>query len=191
MNPTTQVTAASGAFRRAGVKETTVLLFLAWLVPFLVHLLPWQGSVPLGAHLLPMFWTAFVAVYLFGLGTGLLVALFAPVLNLVLTGLPQLGWLSVLAFELVVFSVFAWWTVRRTPRLWLIAPMGYVVARVLSGALQLLLAGGRDLLDLQHLFVGSLRQGLPGLAVLAAVNFALVRLYPKSARGDGDDAAAV
>lgn len=168
-----------------------MLLGLAWLMPFLVHLLPWGRPVPLGAHLLPMFWTAFAAVYLFGLRTGLLVALFAPGLNLALTGLPALGWLSLLAFELVVFSLFGWWTVRRTPRLWLIAPIGYLVARAASAGLQVLLAGGRNLEEVPQLYVASMRNGLPGLAVLAAVNFALVRLYPKAACAGGDDAAAV
>ena len=49
--------------RKAGLRETAALLFVAWLVPFAVHLVPWSGDRPLGAYLLPMFWTAFVAVY--------------------------------------------------------------------------------------------------------------------------------
>src|SRR4051812_38931439 len=87
MNATAS-TVSTGFFRRAGIGETVVLLALAWLIPFAVHLVPWSGLRPLGAYLLPMFWTAFVALYFFGPGLGLMVGLFAPVLNLLVTGLP-------------------------------------------------------------------------------------------------------
>ncbi len=43
-------------------RETAILMLVAWLVPFLVHLVPWAGPRPLGVYLLPAFWTAFVAV---------------------------------------------------------------------------------------------------------------------------------
>ncbi|MFI5357908.1 MAG: hypothetical protein ACHQ4G_11295 [Opitutales bacterium] len=174
-------------FRPAGFKETAVLLALAWLIPFAVHLLPWGGATPLGAHLLPMFWAAFAAVYLFGLRAGLLTGLFAPIVNLAVTGLPALGWLSLLSFELVVFVALAWWSVRRVPWLWLIAPFGYLVARVGSAGVQTLLPGGAGAMS--GLLFNSLRAGWPGLVVLAALNFALVRLYPKD--GSGHDAPGV
>ena len=73
---------AAPAFKKAGLRETAVLLALAWLVPFAIHLVPWSGGRPLGAYLLPVFWTMLVAVYFYGPVSGLLVGLFAPVLNL-------------------------------------------------------------------------------------------------------------
>ncbi len=179
MNSSVQTAPNAMIFKRAGVRETAVLLVVAWLIPFVVHLLPWSGPKPLGAHLLPMFWTAFVATYLHGLRMGLLVGLFAPALNLMLTGLPALRWLSVLGFELVVFALFAWWTVRRRPTWWLIAPVAYLVAKSSATLLQLGLALFGDLGALGGFFFQSLRNGLPGLVVLAAVNFALIRFYPK------------
>lgn len=178
-------------FKRAGLRETVVLLAVAWLVPLVVHLLPWAGTRPLGAHLLPMFWTAFVAVYLHGLRVGLLVALFAPALNLALTGLPALRWLSVLSFELVVFALFVWWAVRRRPAFWFIAPVGYVVAKLASSGLQSLVALFGDLGSPGAFLLGSLGNALPGLAVLAIVNFALLKLYPKPIVGVRDDSAGV
>ena len=42
----------------------------------MVHLIPWTGARPIGAYLLPMFWTAFVATYLFGSRIGALVGVF-------------------------------------------------------------------------------------------------------------------
>jgi len=176
-----------GWFKRAGVKETAVLMAAAWLVPFAIHLLPWSGDRPLGAHLLPMFWASFVAVYLYGARIGLLVGLFSPIVNLVVTGMPALRWLSVLGFELVIFVLFAWWTVRRTPKIWLIAPMAYVVAKVCSTFVHLLLAPFGSLGEPGSFFIGSLRTGLLGLAALAAVNYALILLYPKpDGRGSHD-----
>jgi hypothetical protein len=63
------------------LKETTVLLALAWLIPLAIHLVPWSGARPLGAYLLPMFWATFVAVYFFGAGLGVVVGLLGGVIG--------------------------------------------------------------------------------------------------------------
>lgn len=191
MGMTTAVTPDRFLSKRATLRGTAGLLAVAWLVPFVVHLLPWSGPRPLGAHLLPMFWTAFAAVYLHGLRVGLLVGLFAPALNLALTGLPALRWLSVLSFELVVFALFAWWAVRHRPALWFIAPAGYLAAKLASTGLQTLLALFGDLGAPGAFLLGSLRNALPGLAVLAIINFALLKFYPKPILGARDDTTGV
>lgn len=184
----TMITAASvvpaaGIFKRPSVRETTVLLALAWLVPFLIHLVPWAGARPLGVYLLPAFWTAFVAVYLYGLGIGLLVALFAPALNLVLTGLPALAWLAMMSWELTVFVLLTWWAVRKFPGWWVIAPAGYIGAKLSATLLQMAL-GNTNHAGLAGL-ASSFRNGLAGLAMLAAVNFALTKLYAKRPEATG------
>ena len=179
----------SVVFKRATVRETAVLLALAWLVPFLVHLVPWTGARPLGAHLLPMFWAAFAAVYLFGLRTGLLVGLFAPALNLALTGLPALSRLALLSFEITVFVALVWWLVRRGRTTWYLAPLGYVAAKLASALL--LVAAGGVASSLWTALPASLLAALPGLAVLAGVTVLLARLYPRSAGTRADDAPGV
>jgi hypothetical protein len=158
---TSRVAAVSGVgiFKRATFRETTVLLAVAWLVPFMVHLLPWSGDRPLGALLLPMFWTGFVAVYLYGLRVGLLVGLFAPALNLALTGLPALSRLAIMSFEITVFVTFAWWLVRRKSAGFWVAPLGYLVARLAAALLQILT--GTAALD--H-WVGAARLAPGGMA---------------------------
>jgi uncharacterized membrane protein len=186
-----QTVSVTSGFKRATVKETTVLLAVAWLIPFLVHLLPWSGERPLGAHLLPMFWAAFVAVYFFGLRVGLLVGLFAPALNLLLTGLPALRWLSLMGLELTLFTLFTWWTVQRAPRFWLIAPLGYVVAKIASTLVQLALAPVSGVGASSGVFLESLRTGIPGLVVLLTVNLALVLAYSKSTGPHPHDATGV
>ena len=178
-----------GIFKRATFRETTVLLAVAWLVPFMVHLLPWSGDRPLGALLLPMFWTGFVAVYLYGLRVGLLVGLFAPALNLALTGLPALSRLAMMSFEITVFVTFAWWLVRRTSAGCWVAPLGYLVARLVAALLQILT--GAAALDIGSALPASLLAALPGLVILAGVNYAVIKYYPKQGGGRVDDAAGV
>jgi hypothetical protein len=171
---------ASGVFRKVTAREAAVLLAIAWLIPFLVHLAPWGGARPLGAYLLPMFWATFVAVYFYGAGAGLLTGLFAPAVNLALTGLPAAKSFGVAAIEVVIFVFFATWMVRLAPRGWWWAPLGYLVARIGSALLLSapitfgsLAAAGKFL---EHVLVG----GVAGLVVLALINAALVNFYPKA-----------
>lgn len=174
-------TPSAGVFRKVSVRETAVLLLVAWLVPFLVHLIPWTGERPLGAYLLPMFWATFVAVYLYGAGAGLLTGLFGPAVNLLLTGLPAWKFLSVLSFELALFAAGLAVAVRLMPRFWLLAPLGYLVAKTASTLLQSVAPVFGDIGAPLRFFANSVSGGLAGLLVLAAINFALVRLYPKPA----------
>src|SRR3954470_10032802 len=123
-------TPASEVFKRPGVRDTAILLALAWAVPFLVHLIPWSGPRPLGVYLLPMFWTTFVAVYFYGSVIGLVIGLFARAINLLVTGLPAGRYAAESALELAAFAFATAWAVRRWPRFVLTAPLGYVVARL-------------------------------------------------------------
>src|SRR5450432_4127652 len=125
-------TSAAGFFRKVTLRDAVLLLAMAWLVPFLVHLVPWSNPRPLGAYLLPAFWATFVAVYFFGTAAGLLTGLFMPALNLLLTGLPAWRWVGPMSLELVIFVLATAWTLRRAPQLALIAPLGYFVAKTVS-----------------------------------------------------------
>jgi uncharacterized membrane protein len=173
------VTTPARIFRKATVLETVVLLAVAWLIPFAIHLAPWSGTRPLGAYLLPMFWATFVAAYLFGPAVAILVGLFAPAINLLVTGLPAWKFLTVLSCELVVFAVVAAWAVRRWSRLVLIAPLAYIVAKLGSMSLQLLTGVFGEIGAPTEFFAQSLKGGAAGLVVLAAINAALVWFYPK------------
>jgi len=173
--------APAGLFRKLTVRDAVLLLALSWLVPFLVHLVPWANPRPLGAYLLPAFWATFVAVYFFGAAAGLLTGLFMPALNLVLTGLP--GWRSFgsVSMELVVFVLATTWAVRQAPRLWIWAPLGYVFAKTVT-ALTLNTTATIDRPDaagyfFTHLIVGN----GAGLVALLLINAALVKFYPKDA----------
>ncbi len=167
------------ALPRASWRETTVLLAAAWLVPFLVHLLPWNGPRPLGVHVLPVFWTTFLAVYLRGAWAGLLVGLVTPLVNLAFTGLPAGPAAGGMALEAAGFVLAAALLLRRWPGFRLAAPLAWVAAKALAVTAQFLvpvLGDGDN--PLAHL-ARSTRNGLAGLAVLAVINVLLVAFYPR------------
>ena len=166
-------------FKKAGWRDAGALFALAWLVPLAVHLVPWQAERPLGAYLLPMFWTTLVAGYFYGAGLGLLTGLFAPALNLLLTGLPAWRAVGFASFELALFVAAFAFTLRRWPRVVLLAPLGYVIAKLgVTGLRAALDDSGVSAVALGHSFV----RALAGLVVLAALNAALVWFFPKTAR---------
>ena len=71
---------------------------------------------------------------------------------------------------------------RRAPRLVLIALIGYVLARLARAEWAVLTDPSAGLLDVRTVMAGvgrSFVNGLAGLVVLVAINFALVRFYPK------------
>jgi hypothetical protein len=167
------------SLKTAGWRETLVLMAVSWLVPVLVHLVPWDGPRPLGVYLLPAFWTAFVAVYFYGAGVGLLVALVTPVANLLLTGLPMLGMMGMLSLELAGFVAASAWLLRRWPAFRFAAPLAWLPARALAIAVQWAVpAFGDHRNPFAHLR-DSTTGSLAGLIVLLVINIALVRLAPR------------
>lgn len=150
---------------------TIILMVTAWLVTLAVHQLPWEGASPLGEHLLPAFWAAFVAVYLFGTGGGLVVALTIPLLNLVAVEQPVFASAGQLALELAVFAVLSGLAVQRWPAMRLTAPLVWLPAHALAWALPVSAPGDG--------FPMTVVAALPGLGVLLVLNVALVMLMPK------------
>ena len=180
MNASTAIVPTPVTFQRAGVKETTVLLVLAWAVPFAVHLVPWSGERTLGAYLLPMMWTTLVAVYFFGAWTGLVTALCAPAINLLVTGLPAWPRVGFASFELVVFVAVMAFAIRRWPCAVWLAPIGYIIAKLCTAGLQVMLGdAGVSPASLQNSFT----RAVAGMLVLTTIHVALGRFFPKSERG--------
>lgn len=171
--------ATTPCFKKAAVRESSLLLALAVGLPPLLHLLPSWDALPLGAHLLAMFWVTFVAAYLYGSRTGVLIGLASPVVNLLLTGLPAWKFTAVLGFELVVFALLAAWLVRRFPLCWLLAPLAGVAALLAGTGLLTAADGFRSAGAAVGFFRLSLGAGFPGLVLLTVVNLLLVKLQPK------------
>ena len=173
-------TPPAGVFKKLTVRDAVVLLALAWLIPFLVHLAPWSGARPLGAYLLPVFWATFIAVYFYGAVAGLLTGLLVPAINLAVTGLPAWRMVGAMSLELIIFVLATTWAVRRAPSVWLLAPLGYFVAKTVASLLLSapMIIGRPDAAGyfFAHILIG----GGAGLIVLALINGALVKFYPKT-----------
>jgi len=163
---------------RASWRETSILLAVAWLVPGLVHLLPWAGSRPLGVYLLPVFWTTFLAVYFHGAVLGLLVGLVTPLINLLFTGLPALKNAGPMSLEIFFFVLVAALLLGRRPGGRFTAPLAWVAGKALALMVQFFIpALGAVDQPLPHL-ARSVQNGVAGLAVLAVINVLLVTSYP-------------
>jgi len=173
-------TATGGrVFQKPAVRSTALLLAIAWAIPFVLHMAPWGGAAPLGAFLLPMFWAAFIAVYLYGLGIGLVVGLFSPFLNLITTGFPVAAEQRTLMLELAVF-VFLSWLALRNPsgrKFWLLAPLAFIAAHACSAGLLAMGVNffGNANMPVKTFFISAITTGAPGLLALAAINYALAR----------------
>jgi hypothetical protein len=151
-------------------------LFLMWLAPVLVHLLPNNNPMTEGATWLPLFYAPVVAVWFFHPGVALLAGLLMPFINHGLTGMPPLNIAILLCVELVVFSLLLAWSKSRWPRLPVAAPVTAIIAKVASAlvliAIPLVPAAPWDF------FIQSVSVAWPGLLVLLAINLILLRVSP-------------
>lgn len=166
--------------KAVGWREGALLVALAWLVPFLVHLVPWNGPRMLGVYLLPIFWTTFITVYFYGALPGLAIGLVAPLMNLALTGQPALRSAGMMGLEVALFVAVAAVLVARWPAFWGVAPLAWIAAKAGAIAVQFLVPIF-DYSDqpFQHL-IRSTQNGLVGLGMLAAINWLLAAFYPKT-----------
>ncbi|MBL9214759.1 MAG: hypothetical protein JNG83_04710 [Opitutaceae bacterium] len=166
--------------KRAGWQEAGLLLGLAWLVPFLVHLAPWPGPRPLGVHLLPLFWTTFVALYFYGVWPGLVAGLVTPLVNLAATGQPAALPAALMSLEAAAFVGAAALLLAWRPGCRVAAPTAWVAAKAGVITLQWAVPAFAYDRDPWVHFLAGVQNGLAGLAILAAINVGLVRLYPKT-----------
>jgi hypothetical protein len=145
------------------ISVTALTVALTFALPLLFHLLPSAG-VPLGARFLPIFYAPLLAALFFPAAVALVAGAVAPFLNHALTGNPPLPMAALLSAELVVFVGVLLALRRHWPRLSLVAPLAYLVARTLVFFVQqpAALASGEAWGGL----LTSLQTALPGLAVL-------------------------
>ena len=174
----TSVALVAPDFRRLTVRDAAVLLAIATTAPLFVHMLPSWDAAPLGAHLLPMFWATFVAAYFYGGTVGVFTGLVSPLINMLITALPAWSMVAALGCELAVFALVSAWLVRRAPGSWYPAPLAAVAAILSCSALQAVLPIFGPVFS-GRLPVASLVAGLPGIILLGAINFFLVKNHPK------------
>jgi len=87
------------------VKQTTLILISAILIPFLIHLIPIKNGVPAGALFLAMFYAPLIAFRFFKLRTAILISAISPAINYFIFGMPNLNSVLPITIELVLFTV--------------------------------------------------------------------------------------
>lgn len=159
---------------KAKIQAILMLLVAAWVLPFLIHLLPPHQGIPMGAFLLPMFYIPFIAVFFMGLPIGLAVAVSAPLLNYLISGSPNWEFMGILGFELILFSVFAFLLLKTKWQL-VSAPLSYLLAKIISSAFLIFI----PLLQVSAMdfFSHSLSNAAPGILVLFILNWMLIKKW--------------
>lgn len=156
------------------IPATLITLGLMWLVPFLIHLIPFSGTVPLGARLLPIFYAPLLAAWLFHPVVGIAASLLMPFINHAFTGMPTFNVAVMLSVELGVFSLILIIYKNRYPRLSLLAPFAVIAGKTVSALLLFVV----PLVPLSPwaYFTSSVVNAIPGLLVLLAINLTLIHL---------------
>lgn len=156
------------------IPHTLIILAATMLLPFLFHLFPAAGDVPMGARLLPIFYAPLVAILLFRPHVGLIAALLAPMLNYLLTGRPEFGLVTLLSVELMTFTLLCVLALRIRLSIWLMLPLALVAAKTASF---LLLHGLPDLSGLSPAtyWQTTLLNGMPGMLVLIGIAWMVTR----------------
>ncbi len=140
--------------------------------PFIIHMIPPVNGTPTGAILLPMFYISIPAIYLFkdyklvALGVGL-----APIVNHIFTGRPDISLMTILTFELVVYTVMVNWLLKRESK-WIkmnVGGLGYVLTKVIS-SLVLFLPFKMLNMESGSFFLGSLSRAIPGIIILCIIS---------------------
>lgn len=135
------------------------------ILPQLCHLIP-QG----GLMLLPIYFFTLIGASLYGWKVGLLCALFSPLLNSLLFGMPPVAALPVLWVKSLLLAGAAAWVTARRPGSW-IALIGAVGFYQLAGSLfEWLLTGSLAAA------VQDFRIGFPGILLQCLGAMLAVRL---------------
>ena len=154
---------------------TTLTLAGMVLLPILVHLIPFSGAYPLGAYLLPMFIAPLVAAFYVSPVGLILAALLAPMINSLLTGMPQPPILYFVTGELIVFSILVFWIVQKEKTFFGFSVLAFLVAKLAVMVPQILILNGGFDLSVLGQYLNGLAISIPGILILFVVERLLLR----------------
>lgn len=166
----------SSAIPQKGIKdlqivETLLLLFGSVILQFVIHLIPSPSIEPLGKILLPMFFAPLIAVIFFRLHVGLIVGIFAPIVNYLITGAPKPELLLAVTIELVIFTLICYWLLQSNAMKNISALLAIITAKIFSASIIFLILNTNYLGD----FFQSLLTAVPGILILSILNIILLR----------------
>lgn len=173
----------------SAVRELGIVLALAVMFPFMIHVLPVPEDTRLGPRLLPMFYAPLLAALLGRTQSAFLVAMLAPWLNWLLTSHPAPRGAIVMMVQLLVFVAVVRLLLAKIGARWFLAAPGYllgVAATMMFIAAFPDLIGGRPMLAWASGTVGT---ALPGVAILVLINWLTFR-FSSPGSGSGGPVAA-
>ena len=154
---------------------TTLTLVGMVLLPIIVHLIPFSGAYPLGAYLLPMFIAPLVAAFYVSPVGLFLAGLLAPIINNLLTGMPQPPMLYFVTGELIVFSILVFWIVQKEKTFLGFSALAFLVAKLAIMVPQILILNGGFDLSVLGQYLNGLAISIPGILILFIVERLLLR----------------
>ena len=139
------------------------------LLPQLCHLLPQGGLV-----WLPVYFFTLIAAYKYGLSVGLLTAVFSPLVNHWLFGMPAAGMLPIILVKSILLAVFASMASKKTGTVTLFSLLIVILSYQLIGTLVEWIIV-RDF----YTAVRDFRLGFPGMLVQLFGGYGLLRMMDK------------
>ena len=163
--------------KRISVQAFYTVLTLTGMVllPIIVHLIPFSGSQPLGAYLLPMFIAPLVAAFYISPVGLLLAAILAPMINNALTGMPQVPMLYFVTSELIVFSMIVFWMVQKEKTFLGFSALAFLLAKLVVMIPKILVLSGSLALPAIGQNLTGLAISIPGILILFLVERLLHR----------------
>ena len=150
------------------------------LLPIIVHLIPFSGSRPLGAYLLPMFIAPLVAAFYVSPIGLVLAALLAPIINTALTGMPQVSMLYFVTSELIVFSLLVFLFVQKEKVFPGFSALAFLLAKLVVMLPKILILSGGLVLPAIGQNLTGLAVAIPGVLLLLVVERLFLRQQNKN-----------
>lgn len=160
-----------------------ISLFPAVMLPFVVHLIPNNGVLPYGALFLPIFYAPLVVSIKYNLRTALLLGLFAPIVNYMLTGHPASSLVLVMTLELVVFSVIVNILKQNKYAKFVSGGIGYLITKCFSMITLMMIPSVLSGVNPIKFALQSIQNGIAGVFLLTFFSFILNFNFTKGKNG--------
>lgn len=139
------------------------------VLPQVCHLIPDGGKM-----LLPIYFFTLIAAYKFGWRVGLLTAVFSPLANYLIFGMPMLALLPVILIKSSLLAVIAAWFARKSRSISLLLIALTILAYQVLGSL----AEWLITMDLSAA-LQDFRLGIPGMLLQWIAGWGILRLLAK------------
>ena len=135
------------------------------LLPQICHLFPLGGSI-----WLPIYFFTLIGAYKYGWRVGILTALFSPLVNNTLFGMPNMEMLPIILIKSTLLAFIASYTAAKFQKISLPLIAGVVVSyQILGGLAEWLVVNSF------HTAIQDFRLGLPGMALQILGGWTIIR----------------